>query len=60
MNEMERRSLKTMILPCQRESIRAFIEKYPFIRHKDIAELFCVSRARISEIYRKDEKRGGV
>lgn len=56
----ERRSIKHMILPCQRVQIRAFIKKYSFIKHRDLADLFCVSRARISEIYREDEDRGGV
>ena len=54
-----RKSINHMILPEQRPKIRAFIEKYPFIRHKDIADLFCVSRARISEIFRSDKDRGG-
>ena len=54
-----RKSINHMILPEQRPKIRKFIERYPFIRHKDIADLFCVSRARISEIFRSDTDRGG-
>ena len=55
-----RKSINHKILPSQRVNIRAFIAKYTFIRHQDIADLFGVSRARISEIYRQDEARGGL
>lgn len=55
-----RRSITTKILPEQRQGIRDFLTKYWFVKHKDVATMFGVSRARISEIFRSDSNKGGV
>lgn len=60
MNDDSRKSVTHKILPSQRVNIRAFVTKYTFIKHKDLADLFGVSRARMSEIIREDKARGGV
>lgn len=47
------------IRPAQRKRLRAFMKKYPWVTQHDMAVLFAVSNARMSEIVRKDAVRGG-
>ena len=48
------------ISPQLRGRIRAFRQKYPWVTQSDLAVLFAVSNARMSEIIRKDVIRGGL
>jgi hypothetical protein len=45
-----------MILDVQHQPIRDFKVKFPFIRQIDLANLFCVTRSRISEIIHEEDK----
>ena len=49
-----------MILMEQREPIRQFMLAHPCVTQQQMADLFCVAQARISEVVRRDEKRGGA
>ena len=51
---------KTKIPAERRPIIRAFLRDYPWVPQYRVADLFGVSRARISEIVRKDINRSGV
>lgn len=50
---------KINIHPHQRKAIRSFLGVYPWVTQKDIAILFDISQARVSEIVRSDEAKGG-
>jgi hypothetical protein len=52
----ERKSINHMILDVQHQPIRDFKVKFPFIRQIDLANLFCVTRSRISEIIHEEDK----
>ena len=43
-----------------RDRIRAFLTIYPWVTQKDVAALFELSQARMSEIIRGDKSRGGL
>ena len=47
------------VTPKQRDQIRWFLSVYPWVQQKDIGTLFSISQARVSEIVRKDAKKGG-
>jgi len=51
---------KVTISPKQRKIMRQFMEKHFYVTQVDMAELFDVSQARISEIVRSDAKKGGL
>jgi len=51
---------RVLITPEERKRIRKFKKKYPWVEQQDLAKLFDVSAMRISEIIRKDKKRGGI
>jgi hypothetical protein len=47
------------ISPAGRLRVRRFVKVYPWVTQKDMALLMGVSIARISEIVRADNSRGG-
>ena len=47
------------VSPYQRKLIRKFLQQYPWVQQKDMAELFNISQARVSEIVRADVAKGG-
>jgi hypothetical protein len=51
---------RVLINTQERKRIRKFKKRYPWVQQKHLAELFDVSPMRISEIIRKDKKRGGI
>lgn len=48
------------VTPEQRQQIREFLKQYPWVQQKDLAALFNISQARVSEIVRADESKGGL
>ena len=52
--------VNVFVQPWQRQAIRDFKAKYPWVANDDIATLFNLSSTRISEIIRADKSKRGA